>query len=594
MATRKNAPKKSAESLKSKVPAKKTSAKTKPAKAVKKQPVPAGGDALSAVKNGVITSNKFTAATVLKDNTLINMQAIGRHYKLNNAYKNVRNLKLNDPLYKRFDSYAEHRLKFKDYYQFLPLIEEMPRPSFNSNEAYLNSYSLFRFLKGRVLILVHKDVYAATRVNVERFVLDLARDGYWATVHVVRGGGPSYIKNYIKGKSRVGVIMVGAVAPAWFEMTDDFDGADTEFPCDLYYTTLNGTWADADNDGKFNAVSGDMTPEIWLGRIWTPTQNGNDAPLINDYFERNHRFRTGQLGHSRSALAYVEDDWVDFDDCEMDQMVPASFITKFTNPDTTDADLYKTEVNKLRSFVQLCSHSSPHVHSFRIPSTNSKEWIYNSYFRDERSPNAHFYNLFCCSSARFTESEYIGGWYIFDKEGGEISNGLTAIGSTKTGSMLFFADFYKPLGEGKCIGDAMVSWWQARGNVHELWQRQWFYGMSILGDPTLAWSKGAVPVLSAPADGKVFNNYPRKTDFSWGAVGIPGATYSIEIDAFGAIKAGEWAAQSFKTFAVYHDIHGTSFTHNFVGAQPGRWRVRAKIGDRYCSWSPWRYFRYTI
>ncbi|WP_262919431.1 hypothetical protein [Niabella hibiscisoli] len=30
--------------------------------------------------------------------------------------------------------------------------------------------------------------------------------------------------------------------------------------------------------------------------------------------------------------------------------------------------------------------------------------------------------------------------------------------------MLFFADFYKPLGDGKCIGDAMVSWWQARGN----------------------------------------------------------------------------------------------------------------------------------
>ncbi|MCH5718854.1 hypothetical protein [Niabella hibiscisoli] len=213
MATRKNAPQKAAAPKKSKSPAKKTSASTKATRATRKLPELVAGDALSAVKNGVITSNKFTAATVLKDNTLINMQAIGRHYKLNNAYKNVRNLKLNDPLYKKFDSYAEHRLKFKDYYQFLPLIEEMPRPSFNSNEAYLNSYSLFRFLKGRVLIMVHKDVYAATRINVERFVLDLARDGYWATVHVVRGGGPSYIKNYIKGKSRVGVIMVGAVAP---------------------------------------------------------------------------------------------------------------------------------------------------------------------------------------------------------------------------------------------------------------------------------------------------------------------------------------------------------------------------------------------
>jgi hypothetical protein len=77
-------------------------------------------------------------------------------------------------------------------------------------------------------------------------------------------------------------------------------------------------------------------------------------------------------------------------------------------------------------------------------------------------------------------------------------------------------------------------------------------------------------------------------------VNIPGATYSLEVDAFGAINAGQWAAQSFRSFGVYHNITGTSFNHSFVGAQPGRWRVRAKVGDRYCSWSEWSYFRFTI
>ncbi len=179
----------------------------------------------------------------------------------------------------------------------------------------------------------------------------------------------------------------------------------------------------------------------------------------------------------------MEDDWTGFDDCEMDLMTPPAYITKYTNPDITDADLYKEEVNKTRSFVQLCSHSSPHVHSFHIPSTGYHRMDRPFLFPRQPRPECALYNLFCCSTARFTENDYLGGWYIFDKSGGETNYGLTAVGSTKTGSMLFFADFYDPIGKGRCIGDAMVEWWKARGSDHDLGERQWFYGMSILGDP---------------------------------------------------------------------------------------------------------------
>ncbi|WP_423735977.1 C25 family cysteine peptidase [Chitinophaga caseinilytica] len=540
-------------------------------------------------------SNLSTVRTqVLQDRTVFNMQAVGRNYKLAQAYQSVRNLRLTDPNKIRLSSFAEYAELNKNILNFTPLIEEKPRPAAPAAESYLNVNIWLRFPKGKVLILVHKDVYAATKERTDRYVLDLARDGYWATVHVVSGGKPAYIRNYIRSKSPVGAVMVGAIPVAWFEMSDDFNGSSSEFPCDLFYMDTNGTWTDTDADGKYNAVSGDVTPEIWIGRVWTPTLGGNDATLINNYFDRNHLFRTGNLGHSRSALAYVEDDWTSFDDCEMDLMTPASFITKYTNPNITDADLYKDEVNKMRSFVQLCSHSSPHVHSFHIPATGTTEWIDRSYFRDSRAPNAHFYNLFCCSTARYTQDDYLGGWYIFDKAGGETNYGLTAVGSTKTGSMLFFADFYDPIGKGKCIGDAMVDWWKARGTDHDLGERQWFYGMSILGDPTLTWWKGAVPRAIEPADGSVFNHYPRTMTFKWLPVNIPGATYSIEIDAFGAVNAGQWAAQSFRNFAVFHGITGTNFNYNFVGAQPGRWRVRAKIGDRYCAWSCWCYFKFTI
>lgn len=553
----------------------------------KKNPAMAG-------ENQTLTDVSNIRAQVNGERTYFNLEAIGRQYKLNDAYKNVRNLELIDRDNIRLKTYSDYVLQHNNFLQLVPLIEELPRPVHPSGESYLNTYNLFRFPKGKVLVLVHKDVYQAVKVRVERYVLDLARDGYWATVHIVRGGKPAYIRNYIRSKAPKGVVMVGAIPVAWFEMDNDFHDAHSEFPCDLFYMDTNGTWTDADGDGKYNAVTGNVTPEIWLGRIWTPTADGNDAALINNYFDRNHQFRIGGLGHSRSALAYVDDDWEHFDDCEMDLMTPAAYITKFTNPNTTDADLYKVEINKTRSFVQVCAHSSPNVHSFRVPSQGNSEWIDTAYFRDQRCPNANFFNLFCCSTARFTENDYLGGWYIFDKAAGEINRGLTAVGSTKTGSMLFFADFYDPIGKGKCIGDAMTEWWQARGADHDLGERRWFYGMSILGDPTLTWWKGAVPTLLDPNEGEVFNHYPRTMTFKWSPVNITGATYSLEIDAFGAVNAGQWAAQSFRSFAVYHNLTSTSFNHNFVGAQPGRWRVRAKVGDRYCSWSNWKYFRFTV
>lgn len=552
-------------------------------------------------KNPVIAGQNQTLVDVsnirtkvLGDRTVFNMEAIGRQYKLNNAYKNVRNLELIDRDNIKLKTYNDYVLKYNQFLQLLPLIEEQPRPSYPAGESYLNTYNFIRHSKGKVLVLVHKDVYQAVKERVDRYVLDLGRDGYWATVHVVRGGKPATIRNYIKNQSPKGVVMVGAIPVAWFEMANDFHDAPSEFPCDLFYMDTNATWTDTDGDGKYNTVTGNVAPEIWVGRIWTPTADGNDAALINNYFDRNHLFRVGGLGHSRSALAYVDDDWEHFDDCEMDLMTPSSFITKYTSPNTTDADLYKTEINKNRSFVQVCAHSSPHVHSFKVPAQGNSEWIGREYFRDERCPNANFFNLFCCSTARFTENDYLGGWYIFDKAGGETNRGLTAVGSTKTGSMLFFADFYDPIGKGKCIGDALTAWWQARGGDHDLGERRWFYGMSILGDPTLTWYKGAVPTLLEPAEGAVFNHYPRTMTFKWTPVDIAGATYSIEIDAHGAINAGQWAAQSFRSFAVYHNLTTTSFSHSFVGAQPGRWRVRAKVGDRYCSWSEWRYFRFTV
>jgi hypothetical protein len=403
--------------------------------------------------------NEFSSINISKVRQL-------RSFKID--YSHVRNLEYIDK-----DNVPPQT--FTAYRTLVPpapiVTEEQARPAFASDLRYLKNYSALQFPKGKMLILVNYDVYPAIKASIEQYIRDVAYEGYYATAYRVKGGAPVELRSFIKGQSPVaGVLMVGSLPVAWFEMSDDFYGA-AEFPCDLYYMDLNGTWDDPDNDGKFSEHPTDVEPEIWVGRLWTPSGDGNDATLLNDYFSRNHKFRKGLFGYSNRALAYVDDDWTGFDDCAFDQMFAPANIETITDPATTDVDRYKAEVNQHRAWAQICAHSSPGGHSFKIPS--GSEWVSNTYLRDVNPPNAYFYNLFACSNALFTQADYMAGWYIFDKSDGSLCNGLAAVGSTKTGSMLLFENFYGPMGTGKTIGEAFNAWWKALGSTHDLGERQW-------------------------------------------------------------------------------------------------------------------------
>ena len=550
---------------------------------------------LHAPKKEMFTvKNEFRTKSI-GNRTYFNTDSLSREYKLRNAYSCVRNLELTYEAAVKLDTFKDY-IKFKDkFFKPKPNFISKPRPDYPQNESYRNNKTNLHYPNGDLLVLVNNSVYESVKESIDQYVLDVGRDGYWASIFTVSGGSVSELKSFIIDKNPQGVLFVGALPVAWFEMDDDFHNVHSEFPCDLFFMDTNGTWNDPDNDGRYSEVTGAIRPEIWVGRIWTPTSNGNDINLINDFFNRNHLFRLGHLGHSYSAMAYVDDDWQHFDDCEMDQLFPSSQITKYTNPDTTDADLYKAEVNTLRSWVQLCAHSSQHSHSLRVPADNTSEHINYTYFKDTNPPNAHFYNLFCCGPGRFTSNNYLAGWYIFDEAGGGRNNGLTTIASAKSGSMLMFADFYRPLGQGKVIGDAYIDWWKARGTNHDLGERRWYYGLTLLGDPTLSWWKGCVPKPVEPQENDIFDHYPRKTKFRWEPInGLSNVKYDLEVDAFHAINAGKWAEETGQTFLIYPNRIGNTQEHLFVGMQPGRWRVRAKVDGKECSWSPWSYFEYKI
>ena len=104
--------------------------------------------------------------------------------------------------------------------------------------------------------------------------------------------------------------------------------------------------------------------------------------------------------------------------------------------------------------------------------------------------------------------------------------------------------------------------------------------------------KLSVPLQVSPVDGTVFNHYPRTTTLAWQPVANADG-YTVEIDCFHCCQANAWCTDVGQTWQVVTGITTTSYTFDFVGAQPGRWRVWAVKDSDEGPASGWWEFTYT-
>jgi hypothetical protein len=102
----------------------------------------------------------------------------------------------------------------------------------------------------------------------------------------------------------------------------------------------------------------------------------------------------------------------------------------------------------------------------------------------------------------------------------------------------------------------------------------------------------APPALISPPDSAVFSTFPRTTTYVWHTVSGASA-YSIEIDCYHCCVAYKWCTDA-GTDVARPPRADTAWTEDFVGAQPGRWRVTGvdSLGLRGPK-SAWRYFTHT-
>jgi hypothetical protein len=291
-----------------------------------------------------------------------------------------------------------------------------------------------------------------------------------------------------------GAVFIGDLPISWFHMLDDFNGDSVfegyeEFPCDLYYMDLDGEWLDTlmwdsvafqpGSDGMLDVHRGDRTPEIWVGRLM-PSTIGDEDSLLSIYFDKDSVYRDQGLGLPKRGLAFVDDDWVWWAG-EWASNVGMAYpeVIMVADSESTVAGNYRTRLSEGFEWISVFAHSWPGGHGFKYAVTEWT-WFY-SYEVPLIDPQANFYNLFACSNARYVEDGNMGCMVVFSE-----TYGLGALGTTKTGSMLRFDDFYYPLGKGATIGEAFRDWFIAQGSDgFDSHESSWFYGMALLGDPTL-------------------------------------------------------------------------------------------------------------
>lgn len=353
----------------------------------------------------------------------------------------------------------------------------------------------------RVAVIVEARLIEPLSEQLDSMIAGIVHDGKTATLISAEGISPESLRALLQAEldsGLVNAVLVGNLPVAWFQMINDFNNSGAndgyeEFPCDLYFMDLDGVWLDTlerlpgrDSlvpgvDGIYDVHSGDVAPEIGISRMWVHRISGGDS-LLRPVLERGHAWRRGILPSSGRALTYIDDDWEYWaPGWDYAHGMLHADRTGIWNPETTRATDYRQRIRDLPfESVLLCAHSWPGGHQFSFARRDSHDTYYANWIPGDNPPS-RFYNLFACSNARFTEWNYCAGRYVFSNE-----HGLGSIGSTKTGSMLEFQDWYLPLALGASYGEAFRDWFAGRAaNGFTPSERSWFYGMVLIGDGTL-------------------------------------------------------------------------------------------------------------
>ena len=168
----------------------------------------------------------------------------------------------------------------------------------------------------KVLIIVNSSIYSQLADKINRYCYDINYIyGCEVVMKQVSGSNHIDIKNLILSEitDLDGVVLIGNIPVAWYQVPNDHDEYGyAEWPCDLYYMDTDGIWIDSNNDGVFDLHTGNVQPEVFVGRISTANMGilVSEKDGLENYLDKNHKFWIGQLTvNKKYGISYTDKDW---------------------------------------------------------------------------------------------------------------------------------------------------------------------------------------------------------------------------------------------------------------------------------------------
>jgi len=348
-----------------------------------------------------------------------------------------------------------------------------------------------------IAVIVESSIFPDVSDAVFQYRKDLNDTGYQTILYTnpiaTAEALKALLSKWYEGDNLVGAVLIGRLPYALFHHDESLDFSAETFICDLFLMDLDGQWSDAEPiDGVYETHSGtpltDRFPEIFVGRIDPSclTWGSGTVQHIINYLSRIHDYRTGGVQRSHRAIAYIDDDWSGRWGARWSWDLGLAYDDYISvRLPTTDTNATDWRTNRLTQNYQwghLCAHSSATTHYFG-PEGSGEGTVSSSQVR-VAPPSFNFYNLFCCSGAKWTSNDNLAVTYTFS---GDYS--LATIGSSKTGSMMDCDYFYRQLSQNTTLGESLIAWFSqslTSSSSAGTQYLEWYYGMNIVGDPLLS------------------------------------------------------------------------------------------------------------
>jgi hypothetical protein len=312
--------------------------------------------------------------------------------------------------------------------------------------------------KGLIYVLVETSLFSGIEASLSQYTKDLESiDGFSVGIYTVSTSNATAIRSFLLEalpEGLVGCLLVGDISKAHYEWIDPEFGTYYNIPTDFYYMDLDGVWNDTNGNGAYDKHSGEASAEIWVGSLQPSMVYGDDIWLLNNYFKKNHLYRTGKLALPKRALVYLDV----YDEPPWPELFFNSIKVAYedtvvvADDEATVASDYLERLLEGYEWIYLGTHGSPSSHTFELHGG----WdgtVYGSQYRSI-DPHTFFYILNAC----FTTAGYnnVAGSAVFANTYGLLAIGDRASADTTLQTHQYRIEFWEALSKGKCIGEAYL------------------------------------------------------------------------------------------------------------------------------------------